>query len=97
MTETRTAPKTAAERCDRLVKLLSERTGIAWSFGYLGDCSGMPGTPAFRDSRSWFAFAAHPGRVGTTRDSIGGTSSPDEMIPVLVAALQLATVLAEPR
>jgi hypothetical protein len=78
----------------RLVKALGEATGIPFSFGYIGNCEGTPGTPAFRDDRSWFAFAAHPGRVGTHSDSIGGyaTDSLDQLVPVLQGALALARV-----
>jgi hypothetical protein len=84
-------------RIRRLVARLSEATGIAFTFGYLGDLSGIPGTPAFRDSRTYYVFAAHPGRVGDAGDRIGGVSDPADLVPLLRGALALATVQATPR
>jgi hypothetical protein len=52
--------------CERLVEKLSERTGLAWTFGYIGNTG-----PGY-DDRSWFAFAPHPGRIGTSADRLGG-------------------------
>ena len=89
----------ARAACERMVKVLSDRTGIAWSFGYLGNVSGLPGTPLYRDDRSWYAFAAHPGRVGTHKDSIGGVATADlpTLVTMLQGALALTTVLSTPR
>jgi hypothetical protein len=43
------------------------------TFGYIGDLNGYaPGTPRHIDSRSFFVFLPHPGRVGTAADRIGG-------------------------
>lgn len=80
------------DACQRLVASLSKKTGIAWTFGYLGNTYGLEGTPAFQDDRSWFAFAAHPGRVGTALDCIGGFST--DRLGGLVGALQGAVALA---
>jgi hypothetical protein len=81
----------------RGVDRLSALTGIPFTFGYLGDVSGIPGTPAFRDSRSYYLFAAHPGRVGGSGDHIGGVSDPADLLPLLRGALALAAVQATPR
>jgi len=83
----------AVHRCEALTRRLGERTGIAWTFGYIGNVD------PHRDDRRWYAFAAHPGRVGTSRDSIGGvpTEDLDELVSMLQGAVQLLTVLAEPR
>lgn len=83
------------DACQRLTELLTKKTGISWTFGYLGNCSGIPGTPAFKDDRRWYAFAAHPGRVGTALDSIGGYSTDrlEELATVLHGAVKLAVVL----
>lgn len=85
--------------CERLVKLLSDRTGIAFTFGYLGNTYGLEGTPRYQDDRRWYAFAAHPGRVGTHKDSIGGVRTDDlgHLITLLQGALELTTVMAQPR
>lgn len=64
--------KTPAEQCRRLVEILADKTGIAWTFGYIGNCG------AGYDDRAWYAFAPHPGRVGTAADRIGGYST-DEL------------------
>jgi hypothetical protein len=80
------------ERCRRLTDKLTELTGITWTFGYIGNTYGMPDTRAWRDDRSWSAFAAHPGRVGGYGDRIGGHST-DEL-PQLHAQLQGACALA---
>lgn len=85
---------TDTDICHRLVSVLSKHTGIEWSFGYLGNTYGSPGTPAFRDDRTWYAFASHPGRIGTANDSIGGLSNPSELIPLLQGAVALALVLS---
>lgn len=84
------------DACQRLVGLLSEKTGIAWTFGYLGN---IYGTRQQDDDRMWYAFAAHPGRVGTDRDSIGGfrTENLDRLVEWLRGAVALAVVQAEPR
>jgi hypothetical protein len=84
-------------RIRRLVARLSDLTGIAFTFGYLGDVSGIPGTPAYRDSRCYYVFAAHPGRVGTSSDRLGGVSDPNDLVPILRGALALATVQATAR
>ena len=60
-------PRNVTETCERLVQVLSEKTGIAWTFGYIGDCSGMEGTPSFRDSRSWYAFGKILARLYSLR------------------------------
>lgn len=82
------------DACQRLVELLNKKTSIVWSFGYLGNCSGIPGTPAFEDDRSWYAFAAHPGRVGKASDRIGGfgTESLGQLVRMLQGAVALAVV-----
>lgn len=86
---------TTYETCQRLVKVLSSKTGIDWTFGYLGNCSGFEGAPAYRDDRTWYAFAAHPGRVGTETDSIGGFSTArlEDLVLVLQGAIKLSVVL----
>lgn len=88
---------TVQDRITRCAAKLSELTGIPFTYGYLGDVSGMPGTPAYRDSRSYFVFAAHPGRVGTEQDRIGGVADPAELLPLLRGALALAAVQRKPR
>jgi hypothetical protein len=94
-----TATEKAVAACERLVKVLTNQTGFAWTFGYIGNCSGIPGTPRFQDDRRWYGFAAHPGRVGTSQDSIGGvrTEDLDTLVTLLQGAVRLATVLAQPR
>lgn len=89
--------RTVTQQLERLVNVLTDRTGISWTLGYLGNCSGIPGTPAYRDERRWYAFAAHSGRVGTPADSIGGFADPADLIPWLQGAVSLTTVLAQPR
>jgi len=84
-------------RIRRCAARLSELTGIPFTYGYLGDVSGIPGTPAFRDSRSYYLFAVHPGRVGDAGDRIGGVSDPADLLPLLRGALALAAVQATPR
>ncbi len=42
--------------------------------GYLGNIS------RDRDDRSWYFFAAHPGRVGTHADTWGGCATQEELI-----------------
>lgn len=90
---------TPYESCQRLVKVLSSKTGIDWTFGYLGNCSGSENTPAFRDDRTWYAFAAHPGRVGTEVDRIGGFSTDrlDDLVLVLQGSVKLSVVLEAQR
>lgn len=85
---------TPYEQCQRLTELLTKNTEIDWSFGYLGNSYGIEGTMAYQDDRTWYAFAAHPGRVGTTRDRIGGfrTSDLGHLVPVLQGAVALAIV-----
>jgi len=41
------------------------------SIGYIGNCS------ASYDDRSWMIFLPHPGRVGTSGDSLGGFATAD--------------------
>lgn len=84
--------KTAEARCQRLVDLLTKRTGIQWTLGYLGNVY-ADGT----DDRRWYAFAAHPGRPGTDADRIGGFRDLADLIPWLQGAVSLTTVLAQPR
>lgn len=74
---------TDCQRCQRIVESLTETTGIEWTFGYIGNLDGR------RDDRRWYAFAAHPGRVGTYADQIGGVSTKD----LGKLADRLATVL----
>lgn len=56
------------------------------TFGYIGNLD--------RDSdhRSWSVFLPHPGRVGTSADSIGGFATGDAEAAWLVAS-QLAAVV----
>lgn len=84
-------------RIRRQTDRLTEATGITFRYGYLGDVSGIPGTPAFRDSRSYYLFAAHPGRCGTDADRLGGVSDPADLLPILGAALGLARIQNTPR
>jgi hypothetical protein len=92
----RPAAPTTQERCQKQVARLAELTGIAFTFGYIGNCSGIPGTPAWRDDRSWFVFAPHPGRVGTHEDSFGGVRTEDlaELLPLISGAIALARIQA---
>lgn len=85
-------PRSDTDYINRLVALLSEKTGIAFTFGYVGNTYGIPDTPAYRDDRIYYVFAPHPGRVGTSRDSIGGVSDPADLIPILRGAVALAIV-----
>lgn len=91
--------RTPYESCQRLVKVLAANTGIDWTFGYLGNVSGFENTPAYRDDRTWYAFAAHPGRVGTDLDRIGGVSTDrlDRLVVVLQGAVKLSVVLEAQR
>jgi hypothetical protein len=89
--------RTPEQSCQHLVGLLTKHTRIEWSFGYLGNTYGIPDTPAYRDDRFWYAFAAHPGRVGTKHDSIGGYRDPADLVPLLMGAVQLAVVQNTPR
>lgn len=84
-------------RIRRMADRLTTLTGITFRYGYLGDVSGIPGTPRFRDSRSYYLFAAHPGRVGTDRDRLGGVSNPADLLPILQGAVALALVTSNPR
>lgn len=79
---------TPVDRCKALTEALSAATGIAWTFGYIGNVS------HHGDDRSWFAFAEHPGRVGTSDDRIGGLPGHrlDELATMLQGALLLARV-----
>lgn len=101
MTTTRTPNRTdrAVASCQRMVKTLSERTGIEFTFGYIGNTYGIEGTVAFRDDRRWFAFAAHPGRIGTDHDRLGGyrTSDLSGMVAELHGALSLSYIQAKAR
>ena len=83
--------RTPEQSCQHLVGLLTKHTGIAWTFGYLGNVY------ADHDDRHWYAFAAHPGRVGTNKDSIGGYRNPADLVPLLMGAVQLAIVQKESR
>lgn len=90
---TATAQPTTDQLSARLAHLayrLTERTGIEWSIGYIGNV-----TPA-RDDRTWYAFAAHPGRIGTSADRIGGVATDDlaTLATMLSGALALARVQA---
>jgi hypothetical protein len=79
----------ATERCRLIVEQLAEETGIAFTFGYIGNLDHRGG-----DSRLWYAFAPHPGRVGKESDSIGGyrTAEIDRLVPYLAGALKLARI-----
>jgi hypothetical protein len=79
-----------ADVCRRRVATLAELTGAEWTFGYIGNVSGA------RDDRRWYAFAPHPGRVGTADDRIGGvpTEKLGDLATMLAGALALARVQA---
>lgn len=86
---------TYAEVTDRIRRCtvrLTELTGIEFSFGYLGNDYGSD-----TSDRTYYLFAAHPGRVGTDADRLGGVKDPADLLPILSAALQLARVLSTPR
>lgn len=85
-------PRTPEDTCRRLVGLLTERTGITWTFGYLGNDHGND-----TSGRRYYAFAAHPGRVGGAGDSIGGFADPADLVPWLQGALALALVQSTAR
>ena len=80
------AAMTPFDHGQALVKRLSEVTGDEWTFGYIGNVS------HWGDDRSWSAFRAHPGRVGTSRDRIGGHSTENigDLITMLRGALAFA-------
>lgn len=84
--------KDIAARLDKVAGLLSEALGADVRCGYIGNCSGIPDTPAWRDDRSWSIFLPHPGRVGTDADRIGCVRTEDlaELLPLAAAALKLA-------
>lgn len=94
MTTTTNDLTEVVEKCERLVTRLSATSGIAFKFGYIGNCDGRG-----YDDRGWYAFAAHPGRVGNADDRIGGyrTSELAELIPVLQGALEMAKVVRQAR
>lgn len=48
---------------------LRTKMPAGFSSGYIGNCS-SGANPV--DDRSWFIFRDHPGRVGTSADSLGG-------------------------
>jgi hypothetical protein len=79
---------TGYQRCQRIVESLRETTGEEWTFGYIGNLDGR------RDDRLWFAFAPHPGRVGTDVDRIGGvhTRNLDQLAVTLAAVLRFTRV-----
>lgn len=82
-------PATIAQTIARLegqAALLTERTGIQWTIGYIGNVTGA------NDDRAWYAFADHPGRIGTSDDRIGGVTT-DEL-PMLTTILHGALTLA---
>lgn len=61
---------------DRLNAYLDLPVGSAagavnWRFGYVGNCSGTPGTPAWYDDRLWTVWAPHPGRIGAEHENLG--------------------------
>lgn len=88
------------ERLERMTKRLAEVSGEDVRFGYLGNCNfARPGTPAYRDDRSWCVFLPHPGRVGTSADRIGGHGGDEleALIPLVAGALKLATWQANRR
>jgi hypothetical protein len=102
MTDTRyptpPTPLSTSRLTDRICILtdnLSTLTGITWTLGYIGNCSGIPGTPAATDTRLWSVTAAHPGRVGTHMDSLGGHTTEDlaDLLNELRGAVGLARVL----
>lgn len=51
------------------------------TFGYLGNV-GTDRNGRY-DDRSWYVFLPHPGRVGTTNDSVGGF--PTHRLPAMLA------------
>ena len=95
----RTDTEKLMERLNRMVKLLSDRTGIEFTLGYIGNCSGFPDSPMYQDDRYWYVFAPHPGRVGKHHDSIGGvrTEQLQDLLVILRGALDLADVIRTPR
>ena len=78
-----------ADRCQRLVEMISEATGEPWTFGYIGNVERR------RDDRAWYAFRPHPGRVGTAEDRIGGVATEDlsTLAITLAGALKMARML----
>lgn len=80
----------AVERIRRVAERLTEATGVKWTFGYIGNCDHT------RDDRNWYLFAAHPGRVGSSADRIGGYATSDlpAFVPVAQGALSMALYLA---
>lgn len=79
-------------RIRRCTALLSEATGITFSYGYLGNDYGSD-----TSGRTYYLFAAHPGRVGTDADRLGGVASPADLLPILRSALGLARIQNTPR
>jgi hypothetical protein len=81
--------QTPRDTCAALVARIADATGDEWTFGYIGDVS------RHGDDRGWFAFRAHPGRVGTAADRIGGhgTADLDKLADVLRGALAMARML----
>lgn len=69
--------------------MIAEATGEEWTFGYIGNVSRSG------DDRAWYAFRAHPGRVGTRDDRIGGqaTGELEKLADVLRGALRMARML----
>jgi hypothetical protein len=80
-------------RLERLAKAITRVTGIEFTIGYIGNCESGP---RGYDRRSWYAFAAHSGRVGTDADRIGGfsTENLDQLVEVLHGAYRMAVLLA---
>lgn len=75
------------DRIRRGTARLSELTGIEFRFGYLGNDYGND-----TSQRRYYLFASHPGRVGTETDRIGGVADPEDLLPLLRGALELAKV-----
>lgn len=88
MSTTATQDRTRA-RLTRITELLTSTTGTEWTFGYIGNCDHQ------HDDRSWFLFRAHPGRVGTFEDRIGGvaTQDLDKLADMGQGALKMARML----
>lgn len=88
---------TILRRAERISELLTERTGVEFTFGYIGNVNSyQPGTHAYRDDRLWYFFAAHPGRIGDHRDHIGGyhTADLEELLTEARGVLQMLTILS---
>lgn len=79
-------PQSPADACRSLVATLARVTKADWTFGYIGNCG-----PGY-DDRVWCAFRAHPGRVGTANDRIGGVST--DRLPALADMLRGAVARA---